>query len=123
MSELQDILRSIAPISQSLDVLDSLVSDQIKKIEVAMRCHFSISIQIPVNFACLKFGKLGGDWCLMVDGAPLLSCSRETRCDMLANHIEALIREGASQIKSRIEERELALATSQRILSDLEVTP
>lgn len=120
---LVDVLDSVKERRKRLDDADTRISQLLQTIEGELQKHCNVRVSVNVTEPegvpideVLVFGKHDGKWQLIVeaefaDGSgqvtPLLSCTREMRVRAITQgHIEALVRNAASQLDKLLAERE-----------------
>lgn len=140
-SRIRQVLGELSAQRQVLNSLDTEISELVKRVEVAMRKHFSVRIEKMIDstfeqgtewFQALAFGKWDSRWqLLIVEGlvdepdsyrtTPLVSAPRETRASMFRDgHIEGLILSAVKQLDEQIDGRKEALVAGKTIIDDLD---
>ena len=117
MTDIILTLDALSISNEALKDLDTRLSQKITEIEELLRKHISTRIALNIGECVVAFGKIEGKWHLIVDNTPLLSCSRETRVQMMtAGHIESLIRSAPTQLDEQIASRKAAIITADQIM-------
>ncbi len=122
---LAESLRAAKERNATLSDADTRIAETITALEEALRAHINIRIRIPIDDQrFLAFGKIGGAWRLLVEGAKeqqaLASSPRDVRTMVLADGlVEKLIRDAAAQLDKQIEERRRALDAASTIFNAL----
>ena len=139
-----DVLANVAAHHRQLNKLDTELSAEIKRVETALRKHFSVRVWTDITCdadnehgyqSILAFGKSEGRWQLLVDSGPvhdadswssqsLLSCTRDMRARVfLEGHVERLVNEASAQIEKECTDRMLAVGIAHSLANALEEVP
>ena len=136
--DLSIVLALLAERRAELDALDDDITGLIRRVETAMRRHFSVRISITFShddvtgeIEALVFGKWDGKWQLLImEGepddpetwkyTPLVSAGREVRAEVFRGLLDDMIRGAVEQLDGQIRERREALASGVQLARALE---
>ena len=134
--ELTSALAEVQQFKKDLDALDDELAAWVPRIEKSLRSlRLGVRIFVPMHAyggseaydqssRCVSYDKLGGEskkrWGLAYEEwsdpsgedtlvTPLANCSRELRAEIFENYVARLLKQAASQLKSRIEARKRAV--------------
>lgn len=142
MPSISGVLAQVAQRRARIDKLDTEISENIKRIENALREHFSVRIWVNITDSdtdpnaelVLAYGKHDGKWQLLIEHSwlgddnttvtPLLSTAREMRTKVFVDGcIEQLILGALAQLDEQIKLREAAIAKSLELAMVLDGVP